>query len=175
MAEGVIMPDAGMQARVTAVWIDLCKANGANVHHNTLDRLGYELLASDNHTWLDMHKTTSTNDSRRWFCMIFSRLQKQDPGVASAKKPAHDDHTWSDVKNIWRDLNGAIWTEEDREARASLWAFERLTIREPVNSRAKYDESTKLLSAAGTDLLRSLPVDVDAVLTTPVPSMEGDA
>ena len=138
MAEGVIMPEADIQARVTAVWIDLCKANGPNVHHNTLDRLGYELLASDNHTWLDLHKTTSTNDSRRWFCMIFSRLQKQDPGVASAKKPNDDDHAWSDVVNIWRDLNGAIWTEEAREARASIWAFERLTIRTPGDSRANW-------------------------------------
>ena len=153
MAEGVIMPDAGMQARVTAVWIDLCKANGPNVHHNTLDRLGYELLASDNHTWLDLHKTTSTNDSRRWFCMIFSRLQIQDPAVASAKKPAHDAHTWSDVAYIWRALNGSILEEESD------------------NRWVKLDPSFELIRAAGTDLLRSLPIDIDAVLATPLPPM----
>ena len=175
MADGVIMPDADLQARVTAVWIDLCKANGPNVHHNTIGLLGYELLVSDKLTWLDMYKTTSTDDSRRWFCMIFTWLQHQDPGAASAKTPEHEDHPWRDVVNIWRDLNGAIWTEEAREARASIWAFERLTIRTPGDSRAKVDESMNLMRAAGTDFLRSLPVDIDVVLATPVPSMEGDA
>ena len=145
--------NAEMQAQVTAVWIDMCTRCGTHPKYHTLARLAYALVSSDAHKWLGPYKTTSTDDSRRWFRTIFAQLQIQDPAVASAKKPAHDAHTWSDVAYIWRALNGSILEEESD------------------NRWVKLDPSFELIRAAGTDLLRSLPIDIDAVLATPLPPM----